>query len=271
MDGLGPRRADGLDDAVHVEVALERRAPARCRRPRRPAGRGGRPVGFGIDGDRGDAHLAAGPDDPDGDLAAVGDQDLLEHPVSLRPLRLSLLEERGHALLAFGADPQPGDHRAPCSALASSKLMPGTRLEELFAAGQRLRPGREEQADDLVDFRRRAPPAGRRSLTRPISSARRGVDPLARQEIPPGLAFADAAHDVRRDAAGTSPILTSLRPNLAPADGDDDVAGGEKARPAADGRAVHPGDRRLGQGIELYSAARRSRAIPRGSARTNSG
>ena len=33
-------------------------------------------VGFGEDGDRADAHAAAGADDPAGDLAAVGDQDV---------------------------------------------------------------------------------------------------------------------------------------------------------------------------------------------------
>jgi len=32
-----------------------------------------------VDGDRADPQLTAGPDDAQGDLAAVGDQDLLEH------------------------------------------------------------------------------------------------------------------------------------------------------------------------------------------------
>ena len=36
-------------------------------------------VGFRIDRDRLYAHLARGLDDPAGDLAAVGDQDLVEH------------------------------------------------------------------------------------------------------------------------------------------------------------------------------------------------
>ena len=36
----------------------------------------GKLVRLGVDGDGGDAHLLAGPDDPDGDLAPVGDQDL---------------------------------------------------------------------------------------------------------------------------------------------------------------------------------------------------
>ena len=36
-------------------------------------------VGLGIDGDRLDAHAAGGADHSAGDLAPVGDQDLLEH------------------------------------------------------------------------------------------------------------------------------------------------------------------------------------------------
>ena len=36
-------------------------------------------VGGGVDDDRLDAQLAAGADDPQGDLTAVGDQDLGEH------------------------------------------------------------------------------------------------------------------------------------------------------------------------------------------------
>ena len=36
-------------------------------------------VGRGIDGHRGDAHLARGQDDAAGDLAAVGNEDFLEH------------------------------------------------------------------------------------------------------------------------------------------------------------------------------------------------
>jgi hypothetical protein len=42
-------------------------------------------VGGGMHGDRLDAHLAAGADDAQRDLAAVGDQDLLEH--GLAPTR----------------------------------------------------------------------------------------------------------------------------------------------------------------------------------------
>ena len=36
-------------------------------------------VGLGVDGDCRDAHLPGGADDPDGDLAPVCDEDLLQH------------------------------------------------------------------------------------------------------------------------------------------------------------------------------------------------
>jgi hypothetical protein len=43
-----------------------------------------RPVGLGIDHHGLDAQLAAGALDAQGDLAAVGDQNLLEHPLAPR-------------------------------------------------------------------------------------------------------------------------------------------------------------------------------------------
>ena len=64
---------------VDDEVTLRRR-----RRPDRDRHVGhldmqGVAVGLGIDRDRLDAHAAGGFDDPAGDLAAVGNQDSLEH------------------------------------------------------------------------------------------------------------------------------------------------------------------------------------------------
>ncbi len=39
----------------------------------------GMAVGFGVDGDRADAHFGARAHDTHGDLAAVGDEDFLDH------------------------------------------------------------------------------------------------------------------------------------------------------------------------------------------------
>src|SRR5580765_3871879 len=55
-------------------------------------------VGLGVDGDGLDTQLAARADDPEGDFAAIGNQDLVEHAISLgwrgapppRPVTLSV-------------------------------------------------------------------------------------------------------------------------------------------------------------------------------------
>ena len=79
MNGVGAGDLRGADDRRHVQVAVG-------------AARGpdadvlvGKPhvqrvlVGFGIDGDRLDAQLAARHDDAHRDFAAVGDQNFLKH------------------------------------------------------------------------------------------------------------------------------------------------------------------------------------------------
>ena len=78
MDRLRAGAARDLDDPLGGEVRLGRRAAAervrlvRVRDVRRAA------VAVGIDRDGADAELAQRPEDADGDLAAVGDQNLRE-------------------------------------------------------------------------------------------------------------------------------------------------------------------------------------------------
>ncbi len=82
MHRFGAGLLAGLDDFLDQEIAL---------------GRGRRSdehglvghldmqriaIGFGIDGDGLDTHLAGGLDDPAGDLAAIGDQNFFEHELS---------------------------------------------------------------------------------------------------------------------------------------------------------------------------------------------
>ena len=85
MNRLGAGQLRRFDDPVAAQIALARRRRpdehrfvglAHVRRAR---------VGVGVDGDRRDAQLAAGADDPQRDLAAVGDQDLLEHQSGMFP------------------------------------------------------------------------------------------------------------------------------------------------------------------------------------------
>jgi hypothetical protein len=79
MNRLGVGQLGGRDDGIDIEVAGEARrgtdADALVGKPdmERFA------VGGGVDGDRLDPHLFAGPDDPDRDLAPVGDEYFMEH------------------------------------------------------------------------------------------------------------------------------------------------------------------------------------------------
>ena len=79
MDRLGVGDLGGRDDRRHVEVALRRRRRADADRLVGQLHVLGVAVGLGVDDDRLDAHLAAGALDAQRDLAAIGDQDLLEH------------------------------------------------------------------------------------------------------------------------------------------------------------------------------------------------
>ncbi len=79
MDGVGPGDLGGADDAGDVQVAL-----GGARRPdaHRLVGEAhvqGEPVGLRVDRHRLAAQLFAGVDDPEGDLAAIGNQDLSKH------------------------------------------------------------------------------------------------------------------------------------------------------------------------------------------------
>jgi hypothetical protein len=107
MDRLGARAARRLQHALLVEVALRRRAWAeqvgliRDRRVQRAA------VGLRVDGDRADPELPERPEDADGDLAAIGDEDFLEErhdrPILAGPAPVIAVDGR--------SGPQPGRGR----------------------------------------------------------------------------------------------------------------------------------------------------------------
>ena len=79
MHRLGAGRLAGLDDLVDDQIALGRGRRADVHRLVRHLDMQRVAVGVGIDRDGLDAHPARGLDDPAGDLAAIGDQDALEH------------------------------------------------------------------------------------------------------------------------------------------------------------------------------------------------
>ncbi len=79
MDRLGIGHLGRGDDGRHVQIALGRRGGADTHRLVGELDVLGIPIGLGMHGHGLDAHLAAGTLDPEGDLAAVGNQDLLKH------------------------------------------------------------------------------------------------------------------------------------------------------------------------------------------------
>ena len=79
MDRLGAGLLRGLDDLGDVEVALGRHRRADQEGLVGLAHVRGVAVDLRVDGDRADPHLLQGAGDADRDLAAVGDQHLLEH------------------------------------------------------------------------------------------------------------------------------------------------------------------------------------------------
>ena len=78
MDRFGAGRERRLDDQVGAEVTLPRRRRAQTHRLVGGYDVRGVDVGVGVHGDRLDAKIAAGADDAQGDLTAVGDEDARE-------------------------------------------------------------------------------------------------------------------------------------------------------------------------------------------------
>ncbi|MCW0416072.1 hypothetical protein NB689_001826 [Xanthomonas sacchari] len=78
MDGLRAAALRGLEDALAAQVALARRRGADVHGLVGQAHVARVAVGIGVHGHGGDAELAAGGDHPAGDLAAIGDEDLVE-------------------------------------------------------------------------------------------------------------------------------------------------------------------------------------------------
>ena len=83
VDGIGTGDLGGGDDAVDLEVGFLAGGRADADGFVGELDVHGIDVRLGIDGDGFDAEFAAGADDAEGDFAAIGDQDALEHEGSL--------------------------------------------------------------------------------------------------------------------------------------------------------------------------------------------
>ena len=82
MDGVGLRLNCCLKDGFLVEVAFCRIGGANAVGEVGELNVQGVLVGVRVDGDRLDAELLTGTDDANGDFAAIGDEDSLEHDVA---------------------------------------------------------------------------------------------------------------------------------------------------------------------------------------------
>ena len=82
MHRLRPALTDRIHDLVDHDIGLVRRRRADMHRLIRHRHVQRVPVRVGIDGNSADTHLARGLDDPAGDFAPVGDQELIEHGTS---------------------------------------------------------------------------------------------------------------------------------------------------------------------------------------------
>ena len=75
MDGPGTGGQGGADDALLIQIAVRGFCPADAHRLVRQGHMEGIPVRLRIHRHRGNAHFLAGPDDPDRDLAPVGNEN----------------------------------------------------------------------------------------------------------------------------------------------------------------------------------------------------
>ena len=190
---VGAALTDRVEDGFGVEVALGCGLPAECERLVGEPHVEGIPVELGVHGDGLDAELASGADDAHCDLAAVGDQDLLEHGCQCRWYG------------SVGPFPRIG-WGIGCGLRTARRLASGADAVTLLDGVARPRHGQHEFRSARCRVRRGAPPYGARDRPpdrRPRSSrpevgrpARRepvGVDAVPRRARP-----ARGAHPSRR-------------------------------------------------------------------------
>ena len=83
VDGVAAGGLGHGEDGVHIEIAVRRAGGADAVGPLRQLDMKSLRIGLGVDHHRLDVQLPAGPEHPDGDLAPVGDQNTLEHGITL--------------------------------------------------------------------------------------------------------------------------------------------------------------------------------------------
>ena len=130
VDRVGAGDLGGGDQARNVEIRLARRRRADADVVVGEANVERLAIGLGVHGDRLHAELAAGADDAQRDLAAVGDEDFLEHPGRGAGWGEDLAEERvgpSARLLAPLPRPLPASLiGSPSNAAHDVSLVPAT-------------------------------------------------------------------------------------------------------------------------------------------------
>ncbi len=161
MHRLGAGLLAGGDDLLDDEIGLDGR-----RRPDRDRLAGHFDVqrvlvGLGIDGDRLYAHAARGLDDPTRDLAAIGDQDFLEHcPLGGRPLGPGPCRSGGSIGARAARKQRRGPRLLTKGTTARSRPSAPPRPPASHARRARARPrGTRRARGGPRRGRRRAPPA----------------------------------------------------------------------------------------------------------------
>ena len=107
MDGIGAGDDGRLDDLLTQKIALGRRCRPQKNRLIRLAHMRRVGIGFGIDGDRADTHSLGGAHDAAGNLAAIGDQERLDHEPVIPVLRPEISHRSGTGLCAGIAQRRP--------------------------------------------------------------------------------------------------------------------------------------------------------------------
>ena len=211
-------------------------------------------IGVGIDGDRADAQPPRGRDDPAGDLAAVGDQDLGEHQT--RPPRLALVQERLHAFERLLASCTVS---ATCSPIRSAASASCGRASICGTSSliSRLHRGRAER--QLAGERRHRRVELRR-LARPDRPGRCAA-PSSASNMPPCISSWRARRGPTASIStgmampASRPLRTEVRPKRAADAATAMSQASIRPTPPPTADAMHAGDRRLGKVVDRLHRA----------------
>ena len=149
MNGFRTAPPRHAHDPVNAQVALGRRGRTDVIRLIRVAHVQRLAVRVRIDGHRADAHLATGAHHAQGNLAAVGNEDLVEHGPRIRP-DPRLISRQPRAASPHGAaskveyfEPKPGGPK---------KFLPAERVTNVLACQCGLVPGRLERDEAIPEM-----------------------------------------------------------------------------------------------------------------------